>query len=53
MTFQELKQFIAENMRMSHIYQPISRIDSLKNEGSAAKTAYFLGIILGNNANIS
>ena len=23
MTFQELKQFISEDMRMSHMYQPV------------------------------
>jgi hypothetical protein len=29
MTFQELKQFIEEEMRMSHIYQPVMLIELL------------------------
>lgn len=38
MTFQELKQFITEDMRMSHIYQPVMLIELLKNQGKASVT---------------
>ncbi len=37
MTFSELKKFIAENMSMSHIYQPVMLIELLKNQGSASE----------------
>jgi len=30
MTFKELKQFITEDMRMQHIYQPMMLIELLK-----------------------
>jgi ATP adenylyltransferase len=36
MTFQELKQFIREDMRMQHIYQPVMLIELLKNQGKAS-----------------
>lgn len=36
MTYQDLKQFITEDMRMSHIYQPVMLIELLKNKGQAS-----------------
>jgi diadenosine tetraphosphate (Ap4A) HIT family hydrolase len=36
MTFLELKQFITEEMRMSHIYQPVMLIELLKHNGQAS-----------------
>ena len=35
MTFQELKKFIAEDMTMSHIYQPVMLMELLKHDGKA------------------
>jgi hypothetical protein len=35
MKFAELKQFISEDMSMSHIYQPVMLIELLNNNGRA------------------
>jgi len=36
MTLDELTKFITQDMRMSHIYQPVMLIELLKNNGSAS-----------------
>ena len=36
MLYQELKTFITEDMRMSHIYQPVMLIELLKHNGEAS-----------------
>ena len=35
MTFEELRQFVREEMRMSQVYQPVMLIELLKRQGSA------------------
>lgn len=37
MNFDQLKKFIAEDMSMSHIYQPVMLIELLKNKGMASE----------------
>jgi ATP adenylyltransferase len=37
MTFSNLKKFIAEDMSMQHIYQPVMLIELLKNQGFASE----------------
>ena len=36
MTYEDLQHFIASEMRMSQIYQPLMLIELLKNNGSAS-----------------
>ena len=36
MLYQELKKFITEDMRMSHIYQPVMLIELLRNNGQSS-----------------
>ena len=36
MTFEELRQFIAEDMRMSQVYQPVMLVELLRRGGSAS-----------------
>ena len=38
MNFSELKKFIAQDMSMSHIYQPVMLMELLKNQGKASVT---------------
>jgi diadenosine tetraphosphate (Ap4A) HIT family hydrolase len=38
MTFDELKQFIVNDMQMQHVYQPVMLIELLKNNGKASET---------------
>ena len=35
MQYQQLRKFIAEEMRMSQVYQPVMLIQLLKNNGEA------------------
>ena len=37
MTFFDLKKFVAEDMSMQHIYQPVMLIELLKRKGSATE----------------
>ena len=37
MNFEQLKKFIAEDMSMSHIYQPVMLIELLKIKGVASE----------------
>lgn len=38
MTFNELKNFILNDMQMQHVYQPVMLIELLKNNGEASET---------------
>jgi diadenosine tetraphosphate (Ap4A) HIT family hydrolase len=38
MTFDELKNFIVNDMQMQHVYQPVMLIELLKNNGKASET---------------
>ena len=35
MTYQELKNFVTNDMQMKHVYQPVMLIELLKNQGQA------------------
>ena len=37
MKFNEIKQYITEDMSMSHVYQPVMLIELLKNNGMATE----------------
>jgi ATP adenylyltransferase len=45
MTYQELKQFITEDMQVQHVYQPVMLITLLRQGGLASETGIARAIL--------
>ena len=52
MTFSDLKDFLINRMRMSHIYQPVMLMTLLKNGGVASVESLAKELLINNQSQI-
>ena len=52
MTFSDLKDFLIDRMRMSHIYQPVMLMSLLKNGGVASVESLAKDLLINDQSQI-